>query len=348
MTVVLDEPIVLFCSERSGSNLIAKILDAHPEVCAPGAAHLFRVLDQCAARYPPGSAALRQAALALFRAKVSAWKIDCWSDARLMALLKRQESASEMAAALYAAEARHSGKPHVLLKENSAHEFLPAILRQARAPRLLWMVRDPRDMALSWINGPVMRGGAIRAAERWQRDQQGYLSATAERAGRVPVAFLRYEDLLAKPEAELRRICRALRLDFFPVMLRFFEVSDSAKADAARSAMWANLGAPLLSDNAGKFRNGLDDDQIAYVEALAGPYMRALGYESVRDGRPPFGRYHDLASLRERLQAQELDEKPSYQALPRQERDRFENWSRVHARLTGQEEAAPQASKRRA
>ena len=37
MKNILIEPIILLCSERSESNLITKIFDAHPKVCAPGA-----------------------------------------------------------------------------------------------------------------------------------------------------------------------------------------------------------------------------------------------------------------------------------------------------------------------
>ncbi|QPM91678.1 sulfotransferase family protein [Pseudooceanicola algae] len=336
MSRLLDAPIILLCSERSGSNLIARIFDAHPEVCAPGAAHLFRVLARVAAA--PGGAdrdGLRRAALALFRAKVSSWQIDTLSDAALAADLGKAGSAAGMAARLYAAEASATGRRHVLIKENSAHDFLPLILAQSRTPRLLFMLRDPRDMALSWINGAVMRGGALRAADRWTSDQRGFLAALAARPTDMPAAFLRYEDLLARPEAELRRVCADLELEFAPQMLRFSETSRSARVDAGRSSMWANLGKPLMTGNAGKFRDHLDADQIAYVEAQAAAYLGIFGYDPVSPVGRPFGNHADLEALRTALQAREPWEKPAYQALPAEERQRFEAWSQVYADLTG-------------
>ena len=41
----------LLCSERSGSNLITKLMDAHPEVCGPSPTHLFRTFAPNLWRY---------------------------------------------------------------------------------------------------------------------------------------------------------------------------------------------------------------------------------------------------------------------------------------------------------
>src|SRR6056297_3620960 len=108
----LDAPIILFCSERSGSNMIAKIFDAHPHICAPGDSHLFAVMSECACRYASGTDDLRGAVLDLFEAKISHWMIDDWPREDRAALLSDLTRAGQMAAALYAAEARATGKRH--------------------------------------------------------------------------------------------------------------------------------------------------------------------------------------------------------------------------------------------
>jgi hypothetical protein len=329
----LDTPIILFCSERSGSNMIARIFDAHPQVCAPGASHLFKVMSDCACRYAPGSDDLRRAVLNLFEAKVSRWAIDSRTGAERAALLSGLTHAGEMAAELYAAEARAAGKPHVMTKENSAFGYLPMLMAQSTRPRILFMTRDPRDMAVSWINGPVMRGGVLRATDRWCHDQQGSLETLAQLGPETPVATLRYEDVLSDPEGQLRRVCRDLDLPFSDDMLRFSEHSSSARTDAGRSSMWSNLDKPILSGNAQKFRRELDDDQIAYIEAATAPLMAAFGYATARPGRPEFGRFDTLDALRAHLALSEPHDKPAYRALPAGERARFEGWSRLVARM---------------
>lgn len=329
----LDAPIVLFCSERSGSNMIAKIFDAHPQVCAPGDSHMFAVMSECACRYAHGSDDLRRAVLDLFEAKVGQWAIDARTSGDRAALLSGLMRAGAMAAALYAAEARAAGKPHVLIKENSSFRYLAMLMAQSRSPRILFMTRDPRDMAVSWTNGPVMRGGVLRATDRWCHDQQGSLETIAQLGPETPVATLRYEDVLSDPEGTLRRACHDLDLPFSEDMLRFSERSSSARADAGRSSMWSNLDKPILSNNAQKFRRELDDDQIAYVEAATAPWMAALGYATARPGRPAFGRFDTLDALRAHLAGTEPHDKPAYRALPAGERARFEGWSRLVARM---------------
>ena len=330
---LLDSPIILFCSERSGSNMIAKIFDAHPQVCAPGASHLFKVMSECACRYAPGSDELRDAVLDLFEAKVSRWRIDDWTRKERAAHVSGLARAGEVAAALYAAEARAAGKSHVMTKENSTFRYLPMLMAQSARPRILFMVRDPRDVAVSWINGPVMRGGVLRATDRWYHDQLGSLETLAQLGPETPVATLRYEDVLNDPERELRRVCHDLDLSFSEDMLRFSERSFSARTDAGRSAMWSNLNKPILSDNAQKFRRELDDDQIAYVEAATAPLMATLGYASARPGQPKFGRFDTLENLRAHLAVAEPHEKPAYRTLPAEERARFEGWSQLVARM---------------
>lgn len=338
---LLDQPIVLFCSERSGSNLIAKIFDAHPQICAPGASHLFQVMSECACRYVPGSNELRQAVLRLFDTKISQWAIDDWTEFDRAALLSSSSRAGEMVAALYAAEAKVSGKPHVLTKENSSFRHLPMITAQSDRPRILYMVRDPRDMALSWTTGAAMRGGVLRAAERWCSDQVGYLGMLSQLDAETPVAFLRYEDVLNAPEVSLRQVCADLDLPYSNRMLRFFEISSSALLDARRSTMWANLERPLLTKNAGKFRRALDDDQIAYIEAVAGELMTTFGYDSARSGKPRLGRFNSLTELRVSLAKSEPHDKPAYQALPVDERARFEAWSRLYAQMRARPRLSP-------
>ena len=41
----------LICSERSGSNLITRLINAHSQICAPSTTHLFRVLGENIAGY---------------------------------------------------------------------------------------------------------------------------------------------------------------------------------------------------------------------------------------------------------------------------------------------------------
>jgi hypothetical protein len=322
MTPRLDRPIILFCSERSGSNLITRMFDAHPAIAAPGSADLLRVFAPLAGRYAGRARALRTDMLALFAAKIPVWRLDALHPEEWTGQLDGCETAQEIAAAIYAAEVALAGKAHAFIKENEAHLFIDDYIALGRHPRFLWMVRDPRDMALSWTKAQMIRGGVLRAAARWQADQEGALALSA----RLQPVFLRYEDLIGAPEASLRRVCAELEIDFSARMLEPARYAAHAVVDAGRTGGFANLGRPIINDNAGKFREGLEPLACAYVETLCAPLMERFGYERTR---PPC----DLAAAQASLAEVEPWEKPGYAALPAAERARLEGRSALVANL---------------
>ncbi len=322
MTVRLHRPIILLCSERSGSNLITRMFDAHPEVTGPGTAHLLRVMAPLGARYAGRAAALRADMLALYEAKMLPWLLDAEPAAARAARLAGLDEAAAMAAALYDAERAAGAARFVFIKENQAYLFIDEIMRIAEAPRFIHLVRDPRDMALSWLRAPAMRGGVLRAARQWREDQEGFLGVLAAHGGQS----LRYEALVADPEAALRPLCAAIDLPFHPHMLNPARHSPRAARDAGSATMMANLARPVLQDNAGKFRTGLSAEQCAFVEAHCAALMPRFGYVPVA---PP----GDLAALEAALRDAEPWEKPGYAALPAAERARFAAWSALVARL---------------
>lgn len=328
-SVILDSPVILLCSERSGSNLIARIFDAHPDFCAPGASHLFKVMSECASRYKPNSKSLKDAIFNLFNVKVSRWVIDDWPKEKLIKVIEQQSTAAEAVSSIYAAEVAASQKRHVFIKENSCFAYLNFILSHTSNPKFLFFVRDPRDVAVSWTNGPVMRGGTIRATNRWLYDQKGYLETFSNLDPNFSKSFLRYEDLLSNPEDELKRVCKDLNIPFSDKMLSFSKNSIHAQTDAKRSSMWSNLNKPLISDNSNKFLKELNEDQITYIETLCADFMEPLGYKAVSDKKKPFGSASSFEELEAMLHLTEPCEKPAYMGLPQEERARFENWSRL-------------------
>ena len=328
-----NQPIILFCSERSGSNLICKIFDAHPDICAPGASHLFKVMTECASRYITGSAELKKSVLDLFDAKISWWAIDDWSREQRMDIIKECHTAVEMATLLYQTETSTAGKSHTFIKENSVQNFFHLIRSMSKCPRVLFLVRDPRDMAVSWKNGPVMRGGTVRSTQRWLEDQSRSLDLLANLPPEIKVSFLRYEDLLDQPKHELKRVCNDLNIDFHTNMLSFSDHSRSSGIDSGRSSMWKNLNQGLLSDNKNKFQDQLNEDEIAYINLMCGSLMQLFNYKIMIKSSAAFSNNKTIVDLEKRLLKYEPFEKETYMKLPIDERNRFENWSRLHSKM---------------
>ena len=172
-----------------------------------------------------------------------------------------------MCALLYNLECLIQKKQHCFIKENSVFKFLDEVLSVSCQTKFIYMVRDPRDMALSWKNGPVMRGH-LRASKRWLDDQIGFHSLLSGPIKTCKFSMVRYEDLLENPAEEIKRICDEIEIDFSTSMINFNENSSSAIKDAGKSAMWSNLKRPIISTNKGKFISGLSQTELEYVEGL--------------------------------------------------------------------------------
>jgi hypothetical protein len=181
-------------------------------------------------------------------------------------------------AAIYEIEAEAHGKERFFVKDNGVITHCAELIAIYPDARFALVVRDPRDVAVSWIKSPAHAGGVRAAAARWAVEQQAalhfFLLAPATRA-RVHVLY--YEDLVADPEPQLKGLCATLGVEFDPAMLSFYETRD-AKESAARVDDWKNLASPLLSGNFGKFRRELTARQIQTVEAVAGEQMISYGY----------------------------------------------------------------------
>lgn len=284
----------LMCSERCGSNLITKMLDAHPAICGPATKHLINPVARNAFRYEPLDdpahwQALLQDIHGLLNADFSRWRRSFTQDD--LAALAAPGDLPGLLRQVFAQEAQANGKSAVFIKENHVYEFIAFLLIHFPDARYVYQVRDPRDMALSWKNNPGHPGGVCRAARQWQADQQNSLKVHAElqRLGRS--CLVRYERLITEPQAVLTEVLGLMGLPWDPAMLAFHE-SDLTRANAAQQHAWANLDKALMSDNQQKYRQALSDDEIRAIESICYYEMRHLGYapEFAKDELDRFAR----------------------------------------------------------
>lgn len=330
--------VFLICSERSGSNLITRLLDAHPDVCGPPPSHLVRLLAGHANRY--GDLAderewerLLHDAVALLETSLAPWSV-AWSVADLRRRVPVR-SLGALVRTVVEAEAEAHGAGTLFLKENRLARFLPFVLHTFPEARFVAMVRDPRDMALSWKRSAVLRGDVVRAAHVWREDQAALLDLLAQFPRGRNLHLLTYEDLVRDTAGALADVCAFLRLPAEPAMLEFHR-GDAARDAAAVSSAWRNLAQPVLADNTGRWRRELDADEAAYVEHVGGPLLTAFGYAP--EGPPP----PDPVALEARLRARERHEKPEYAHVPAAERALRARRAAVEHRLA----AAPLAAVR--
>lgn len=148
-------------------------------------------------------------------------------------------------------------------------DVLATLFPQAR---FLIVVRDVRDVCLSWHNkwGKDMIWCADKWANRMTKGWEATRRLPSER-----YLFVRFEDLLTDTEAVCRSICRFLGITFSTKMLEHHKYVDR-KLDGK-----LNYGRPIKPDNKGKWRECLADKTVRRIEEIALSTMRLFDYTPV-------------------------------------------------------------------
>ena len=290
---VAASPIFVVGNSRSGTTMVGRALGRHPLVFTLGEIHFFEQLwsagdeDRLPESEATGLAArlictqrdgyLRRGDPARFR-----------SEAReiLRPARRRAYTAAGVFEGFLLHEAARGGKEVPCDHTPRNVFYIGEILRLYPRARVINLVRDPRDVLLSqkrkwkrrflgakgiplreavraWINyHPLVMSklwnSSVRAADRFAEH------------GRV--RSLRFEDLLASPEGELRGVCEFLGIPFDQSMLRVPQVGSSGGPDRPdRKGIDRN--------RAGSWRKGgLSDAELFLCQRLTGPLMRRHGY----------------------------------------------------------------------
>lgn len=127
--------------------------------------------------------------------------------------------------------------------------------------RFIHIVRDGRDVCASWIKFGWL-GNGYEGGQRWKQSVEEWdaVKALIPPSQRIE---LRFEELIAKPEAELQRLCDFLKLAYDPSTLRYHEHSTYQPVDPGQ---------------AGKWRTQLSASDLRMFESLAASELTKNGY----------------------------------------------------------------------
>jgi hypothetical protein len=278
VTSKCHNPLLIVGTERSGSNLLRLILNAHSAIAIPHPPHIvayFHRLERYYRHLPDdvAFAKLTDDVLRHIAQHLQPWPI--LPDRRqLLRVSPRDLLALYLAA--YDQYLGPTGKLRWGCKSTFMLHHVESVLERLPAAQFIWLVRDPRDVANSSKSSVFNPYHPYFTAQLWTSQQTEGLRLQL-RLNRLSWLRVSYESLVQSPHETVHRICGFLGISFQPQMLQFFETSDARTlATAARD--WRNVGQPISSGSVNSHRSRLSTSEIDAVESVAGEVMETLGY----------------------------------------------------------------------
>ncbi len=274
------DPIFLLSTERSGSNLVRSILGTHSAISAP---HPLETAYPWGKVTPPAELDADRAGRLLRDVLVNKHysyhplesSVDIDSVIERFRRGKQSHSLFDVQQALYDEYAAEEGAEAWVSKYPALWECLDEGFDYYDDLKIVYNVRDARDVALSFKRSNVGRYHPYFNAERWQREQARGIDLLEDHGANVHQ--MRYKDLLQDPESVVRGLCDFLDYEFEEQMLYYYE-TEEAQAASESAGAFENLTSPIMGDNYDKFRDQLPDEEVRLVEKLAGDELRYFDY----------------------------------------------------------------------
>ncbi len=292
---MIPSPIFVVGPSRSGTTLTTDILGRHSQISTRGTIGLLRRIDAVRTKIggaTTGAAAAREAVLSQVRAYYTEFQ-DASAQAAMESLICNTGIASEVLAApshtemsriFLDGEAMYAGKSRWARHSTGGVYYLTGLFSGFPDAKVILCAREPLDCLVSYRDSfkRAARRNRTHEVERLRRLYHPVVTSllwvasmrAAKRAlERYPdrVLLSRYEDLVADPEASVRRICAFIGSDFEPGMLAI-ERNNSSDTVCARG---------IFATSVGRWRQSLAAADAFIAQKICAREMRRLGYSPV-------------------------------------------------------------------
>lgn len=286
MSSASQGPIFVVGSPRTGTTLTQEILSLHPDVKLYNEIHYNeRVVDVLGDAEPLSEEVLDRAiAILLDRGQ---WAFGPDDEAVRERVLGRIRSAGPVthAAVLEAFLALEAEAHGARVWGDSSPQdilYMDVLKKWYPTAKFVGVVRDPRAFLASYKN--YIRKGSVEYRNRFNavtnsllwRSYMNSLLRTMNSPLGQDVMMLRYEELVADPEGQVRRMCEFLELEYDPRMLEIQRANSSyVRQDQERTRKGISM------QSVERWRTELTTPELWILEKVCAETMRRLGYERV-------------------------------------------------------------------
>jgi hypothetical protein len=282
---------------RSGTTLLRMMLDSHPQLAIPPETHFVPRLIGAAEAWRVTPERLLDVVV---NDPHRRWGDFGISEQEFLERLREipRVNQADPVRAFYRLYAEKAGKRRWGDKTPGYLTRMRRIKRTLPEARFVHVIRDGRDVALSWNRRLAQREGKEpvpieRLAQRWRRQ----ISGAREDASAIgDYLEIHYEHLVLETESTLRRVAEFIELEWDPVMLSYHQRAPERLQEMARDMPEADgrparpgeerlrahalTAEPPQRERVYTWREQMPEADREAFERVAGDLLAQLGYET--------------------------------------------------------------------
>ncbi len=275
-------PVFIVGMPRSGTSLLSVILSAHSQLAISPETHYFTKYRKWCEKFgclQDSPKKERYLKWFLTGPEIRDMAFSSQELSELLSALSKEPTLTheKIFQTVLESYSRKQDKPFWGEKTPDHMTHVPIISDLFPTAVFVCIVRDPRDVSLSWQAVTWNTGNVYHHAKMW-RNYCGlsdmYSMKYADRYIEV-----RYEDLLQDTEYAVQKICDFLGLEFENRMLLSYNLSQNV--DVEREPWKKKVIDPIDPTNAMKWIHAMPEEDKVIVNIIAADKLCARGYDSI-------------------------------------------------------------------
>lgn len=265
----MNPPFFIIGAPRSGTTLLSVLLANHSDVYIDGESVGLNLADNIE-RYKvylsmdlnrPRTEVLREVIQNSYKNRLARILdvnlLDQHEDVRSFALHSIQQFTEQQGKKVWGDKT-----PELIFK-------VPELLQWFPTARFIHVVRDGHANATSLHKRQYMD---LRLATQHWKDCNAYGLALEHILGKSQYLMVKYEEVLACPEEELKKVCTFLGIPYEASMLALEKREDTGTEDSY-------VGKQIDASKVGKWKQQLSAQQIATIEQIGADLLHHFGYD---------------------------------------------------------------------
>jgi len=279
---VINNPIFIIGTERSGTNLLRLMLNIHENIYVPHPPHILKNFTPLLKHY--GDLSSEENFMNLLTDVVKSIRLHPYKwefDIEIKNIRKKvqEKSLFGIFSAIYEDALKHKDKKRYCCKSTFMIHHVDEILQIYPNAQFIFMIRDGRDVAVSAKKSIFNHFHPYFTAKLWSKESKVGLSLI-KNLSEKQISLVKYEDLTKDSSKVLQEICIFLNEPFSEKLIEFHKTKE-AELSGSLSPSWENTKKPVLKTNYNKFKKELSQEEIDIFESISKDELQKFNYQLV-------------------------------------------------------------------